>query len=435
MRSSFRARVCASAWGVALGCSSDINLESSDAAGTGPLLPAFGSAGASALSFGGSPAISGEERVPSALAPAPGSSAAVRNEAAGAGGASNAPAPGCADADGDGLCNPADACPDVPQGSADVDADGVPDACDRCGISVALALGPLFYFPLDEGGSAGEAQNLGRVPQNAQYVGPVARNQLGVADPNGRAIHLQGERDGQFSSVTVLNVLEFPTTALTAMFWLRTSQTTTYSVLSYGLATSLNELGIIFEGESIRVTLNSSAFLSSGLDALGLADGGWHHVAFSWQETSGQFYFDGAPAGPALATVAGAEESGGRSLPLSGPISLRAGGVLVLGQEQDSLNGGFDVMQALLGGLDEVALYDRALSAAEIRSVFDATTCGERCDGADNDGDGRTDEGLLGSGRACPALSCQALLDSGQAFGTGLYHLTTSPGTPALCTF
>jgi hypothetical protein len=417
-----------------LACSSDITLRSPED-GMEQLQPAFGSAGTSAASpavpsLGGNSASSSEQSTPAALAPAP---ASAVPGAPGAGGSSNAAAPSCVDDDGDGVCNPDDAC--AGDDSADVDADGVPDACDRCGISAALALGPLYYFPLDELGSESEAQNLGRVAQSAQYVGPIARNQLGIADPNGRAIHLQGERDGQFSSVTVLNVLEFPSTALTAMFWLRTSQTTTYSVLSYGLATSLNELGIIFEGSNIRVTLNSSAFLSSGLDAAVLADGGWHHVAFSWQEASGQFYFDGAPAGPALVTVPGTEETGGRSIPLTGPVALRAGGVLVLGQEQDALNGNFDVTQALLGGLDEVALYDRALSAAEIRSVFDATTCGERCDGTDNDGDGRTDEGLLGSGAACPALSCQALLDSGQAFGTGQYFLTSAPGTATTCTF
>ncbi len=371
----------------------------------------------------------------SALTPAlPG--VAPPSGAAGSSSAASAGPVACADDDGDGLCNDVDACREVQQDDgADVDRDGVPDACDRCGISVALALGPLFYFPLDEAGSAEEAINLGRVRQNARYVGPVTRNQLGVSDPDGRAVHLRGEQDGQFSSVTLLNVAEFPGTALTAMFWVRTSKTSTFTVVSYGLATSLNELGIIFEGATIRVTLNSSAFIGSGLDAQALADGAWHHVAFSWQGASGQFYFDGAPAGPALATVAGAEETGGRSIPVTGPLALRPGGVLVLGQEQDSLNGGFDVAQALLGGLDEVAIYDRALSAGEIRSIFEATTCGERCDGEDNDGDGRIDEGLLGTGPACAASSCQAILDAGQAFGTGQYHLASSPGAPVTCTF
>ena len=38
--------------------------------------------------------------------------------------------------------------------------------------------------------------------------------------------------------------------------------------------------------------------------------------------------------------------------------------------------------------------YDRA---HEIRAIFTGTTCGERCDGVDNDRDGKTDEGFLGS--------------------------------------
>jgi hypothetical protein len=433
MKSFFRASLVCVLLAAACACSSDITLRSREDAA---LMPAFGSAGRSAFAAGGSSAFGAEALAPVALAPVPPAASASAPGTQNAGGAAGTGAPSCPDGDGDGVCDVDDPCPEVAQdAAADVDRDGVPDACDRCGIAVALGLRPLFYFPLDEAEGATGAVNLGSVAQSAQYVGPVTRGLAGVADPDGRAVYLRGEQDGAFSSVTLLNVLEFPRTALTAMFWLRTSQTTTYAVLSYGLATSLNELGIIVEGDAIRVTLNSSAFIGTGLGSQALADGAWHHVAFSWQETSGQFYFDGLAAGPALATVAGAEETGGRSIPVTAPLVLRPGGVLVLGQEQDSLNGGFDVMQALLGGLDEVALYDRALTAAEVRAVFDATTCGERCDGSDNDNDGRTDEGLLGSGPQCAASSCQALADSGQAFGSGPYFLSSAPGQPTTCTF
>ena len=63
---------------------------------------------------------------------------------------------------------------------------------------------------------------------------------------------------------------------------------------------------------------------------------------------------------------------------VTGPLSLRPGGVLILGQDQDGLNTGFMATQSLIGGLDEVAIYDRALTNAEIQEVMRATTCGER---------------------------------------------------------
>jgi hypothetical protein len=41
---------------------------------------------------------------------------------------------------------------------------------------------------------------------------------------------------------------------------------------------------------------------------------------------------------------------------------------LVLGQEPDSVNGGFDATQAFEGQLDDVALYPTALTAARVQA-------------------------------------------------------------------
>ncbi|HKO93520.1 MAG TPA: LamG-like jellyroll fold domain-containing protein [Polyangiaceae bacterium] len=366
--------------------------------------------------------------------------------------------PACANADGDSLCDADDRCPAVADDGADrdqdgtpdacdrcadvngqddardVDLDGIPDACDACGISVALGLSPLFYFPLDESALAGEAANLGSVNQSASYTGPIQRALPGVADPAGRAILMAGQQNGQFSRVTLLNAGAFPSTALTALFWVRTAQTTDYSIFSYALTGSSNEFGIIVEGDSIRVTLASSTF-AADVSASAIADGTWHFVALTWQETSAQFYFDGEPAGGSMPTTAGFEIDTPGSSPVTGPLVLRANGVLVLGQDQDGVNTGFSAAQALQGGLDEVALYDRALSAEQIREIFRATTCGESCNGSDDDGDGRVDEGFLGSAPACAASSCAAIQQGGSAFGSGNYFLSSDPNTAQTCTF
>ena len=49
---------------------------------------------------------------------------------------------------------------------------------------------------------------------------------------------------------------------------------------------------------------------------------------------------------------------------------LETGGVLVFGQDQDTPGGGFVAGQAFQGQLDEIRIYDRALSEDEIRQLM-----------------------------------------------------------------
>jgi concanavalin A-like lectin/glucanase superfamily protein len=421
------------------------NLPQGGSAGSGGSLPANGGTG-------GGTGGTGEPPPPSMVAQGGSGGAMTSMDDAGP--------VGCPDSDADGVCDADDACPTVANAAttdrdqdgtpdrcdrcpdvanqddaADVDSDTLPDACDPCGISVALGLQPMFYFPLDEGALAVEAANLGSVNQSASYAGPVTRALAGVADTAGRAVSMAGQQNGQFSRVTLLNAQAFPSTALTAMFWVRTTQTSDYSIFSYALANSQNEFGVIVEGDFIRITLQNSTFLSPNLFATDLADGVWHFVAITWEQTVANVYFDGVLAGPPIQTSAGFEVTTPGSTPVTGPLVLSPGGVLVLGQDQDGLNTGFMATQALIGGLDEVAIYDRALSNAELQTLFRATTCGERCNGEDDDGDGRIDEAFLGSAPQCPAASCQAIQAAGEAFGTGGYFLTTNPGVATTCAF
>lgn len=318
--------------------------------------------------------------------------------------------------------------------SQDVDGDGTPDACDPCGIGVPLALGPMFYFPLDEQGASATAVNLGSVRQTGSYVGPVERGLAGVSDPAGHAARFVGSQAGAFSRVVLPNVQRFPSTALTATFWIRTNQTGDYSVISYAINGSSNEFGVIVENDRLRLTLQTSTFEASDVSRAAITDGAWHFVALTWEETLAQFYFDGEPVGSPVQTEAGFEVLERVSVPVAGPLALSPGGTLVLGQDQDSIDGGYSAAQALVGGLDEVAIYDRALSPEQIRSIYTGTTCGERCDGVDNDGDGKLDEGFLGSSPACPAPSCDAIAES-SAFGSGDYFSSANPAVPLSCNF
>jgi concanavalin A-like lectin/glucanase superfamily protein len=344
----------------------------------------------------------------------------------------------CADDDADGRCNADDRCPAIANqdDAADADGDGVPDACDRCnGARVALlAKAPLFYFPFDEAVGSTAAQNLGSVAVTGQYVGPVVLGLGGVADPRGSALRIPGD-SATFPRVAALNVPEFPSTALSAMFWVKSSQAEQYGVISYALVDSANEFSVFVDGDLLRLDFEDLTFEQDLDVSTRISDGTWHFVAVTWADTVAQVYFDGEAVGAPMSIV---YANAVQRFPTPDPgaaIDLTPGGVLIFGQDQDSLNGGFATTQALNGGLDELAIFDRALSGDEIREIFTATTCGERCDGLDNDQDGTADEGFQGSAPACAAPSCQSIEVSGSAFGTGTYFLQRDPNAPVNCVF
>jgi len=101
---------------------------------------------------------------------------------------------------------------------------------------------------------------------------------------------------------------------------------------------------------------------STGALPIFLNDGAWHHLAYMRSGAMGMLYVDGVAMDA-------------RSVPTE-PLEIGPGG-LMLGQEQDCLGGCFDPEQALDGRVDELAIYDRALSEAEIVAIVDAREAGK----------------------------------------------------------
>jgi hypothetical protein len=387
--------------------------------------PSGGTSGASGASggMGGGPAMStvtatgtgGTEVTPTPMLPPP---------APTAGNAGNAgqrdPTPNLPDA---GTSEPTPGCPDV-------NGDQRCDTCD--GVAATLAKRPLYYFSFDEAPGATQAVSAGSVPFSATYMNAPQLGIGGVADGRGTAVFIAANTN--FPRVQAINVAAFPSTAITATAWVRTRQPGLYTILSYATADSFNEFGVYINGTGTRVGIESLNF-DQELGANRITDGMWHFVAVTWVNDTLQVYFDGEPAGPSLQTTFANANQTLFPLDPGESIDISPGGTLIFGQDQDSLNGGFAVEQALGGGLDEVAIFDRALSGDEVREIFTSTTCGERCDGLDNDGDGVVDEGFLGGSPACPAPSCQAILESGSAFVSGNYFLDNDPNREVPCTF
>ena len=86
-------------------------------------------------------------------------------------------------------------------------------------------------------------------------------------------------------------------------------------------------------------------------------DQGWHHIVVTRKGDQAALYIDGAVVTAAL------------DVP-SDPLAIDDGG-LIVGQDQDTLGGGFSTDNSLAGGVDELRIYGRAVSAAEVKAIYD----------------------------------------------------------------
>jgi hypothetical protein len=88
-------------------------------------------------------------------------------------------------------------------------------------------------------------------------------------------------------------------------------------------------------------------------------DGEWHIVTVTRSGSTATLYIDGNKAGGSI------------SVP-SNAIRAAANGA-ILGQEQDGVGTRFDINQNLSGQIDDVYVYDRALSESEVQSLHSRT--------------------------------------------------------------
>ncbi|MFK7966563.1 MAG: LamG-like jellyroll fold domain-containing protein, partial [Burkholderiaceae bacterium] len=128
-------------------------------------------------------------------------------------------------------------------------------------------------------------------------------------------------------------------------------------LVSYA-GTNDNDFLIDLAGDgSLGVLLNGAAISLSGIDYDELMDGERHSLAFSWDNTNGDWaiYVDGVLT------------DNGTGLQDGQTVAGSAGtGELVLGQEQDTVGGGFDASQIFSGTLYDVRIWNEVRSEAEI---------------------------------------------------------------------
>jgi sugar lactone lactonase YvrE/subtilisin-like proprotein convertase family protein len=245
---------------------------------------------------------------------------------------------------GHGACKTAYWCDGVPE---------PPPATEGAYASAVEASLPVAWWRLgDPSGSTTAAAATGWV--GLTYgAGPTLAAPGGLATSTHTAVgfNLTGANLGQHAKAQPMT--SWPATALTVELWVKGTVGAGGiggTFLSYGVSSDNGFAEVVIGTQpTLAVTVAGSTLVTTK-DPL---DGAWHHLVVSWKSTSGavEVFLDGARA--ASGTLA------------LGSL-LRPNGALVLGQKQGCLGACFDTNFDLVGHLDEVAIYDRALRHDEV---------------------------------------------------------------------
>ncbi|XP_035253081.1 neuronal pentraxin-1-like [Anguilla anguilla] len=149
--------------------------------------------------------------------------------------------------------------------------------------------------------------------------------------------------------------------AFTVAMWLKSNASPGVgTAFSYAVPGQANELVLIEWGNNpMEILINDKVAKLPFL----INDGKWHHICVTWTTRDGvwEAFQDGVLRG------------NGENLAPYHPIKPQ--GVLVLGQEQDTLGGGFDATQAFVGEMANFNIWDKKLSAGEVYSL---ATCSSK---------------------------------------------------------
>nr|XP_002731564.1 PREDICTED: uncharacterized protein LOC100374910 [Saccoglossus kowalevskii] len=150
---------------------------------------------------------------------------------------------------------------------------------------------------------------------------------------------------------------------LTACLWIKTKETNQGTPISYATSGGFNEF-ILFDTTDLKVYVRQNNGDNSGI---AVNDNDWHHLCVTWSSTGGLWdIFDNG-----VLAASGSDLRSG--------YVIREGGVMTLGQEQDSIRGGYDPNQALKGELAYFNMWSRILTDNEIGKL--AAECNGETEG------------------------------------------------------
>ena len=125
--------------------------------------------------------------------------------------------------------------------------------------------------------------------------------------------------------------------------------------LSY--ATRTTDANDLLLGSHFYFYENKMSSIAGGFD-----ENSWISLCYTWSSSSNrvQLYKNGIRISEQVA---------------EDEARLRPGGTLVIGQDQDSLGGSFDITQSFPGELYGLQMLDRALTPGEVKKIYDAGMC------------------------------------------------------------
>ncbi len=209
-------------------------------------------------------------------------------------------------------------------------------------------------------GADGESHNMDSSDTPARSLGKTCRS---------AALNLDGATD-QYVTLgheAFQNLGDF-----TLSLWFRIDSTSSSinTLFSGARAGAYNNLLIYLNSACTALTtwVNN---IQTGTFSIGssVSDGLWHHLVWTRRASDGSevVYVDQTALTDSRATANTAN------------VSLDSGGVII-GQEQDSLGGGFAANQVFHGWIDEVLVYNRVLSQTEVNTLYTLTrTCSGSC--------------------------------------------------------
>ncbi|XP_032901404.1 serum amyloid P-component-like isoform X5 [Amblyraja radiata] len=156
------------------------------------------------------------------------------------------------------------------------------------------------------------------------------------------------------NSFVRLHAPDFPSlTAFTVCFRAASEETHPYSLFSYATSISDNEL-LIWQESKTELWLEfhdqDTKFDLPEMNAL------LRHICVTWESQEGEItvWVNGRRS---------VRKFGGKGRVVKGP------GAFILGQEQDSVGGGFDINQSFAGEISDVHMWDHVLQPNDIKTV------------------------------------------------------------------
>ncbi len=238
-------------------------------------------------------------------------------------------------------------------------ADDTPRDSVNCVVTLP---DPLAEYRMDETSWNGSDDEV--VDSAGSYHGeangsatPVEGKICNAADLSGDTTADYLTLDGSFFS----NQVDF-----TISTWVKTLDKTNQPLVSGARPGSDNELIFWFDS-STSFAPHLYGVRGSNIGSSDFADGSWRHLVWLRDGSQNCLYLDKVLQGCTTSLNSTA-------------ITIASNG-LIIGQEQDSVGGGYDASQSYLGELDELIFFGEALSESQIEKLFDNQNAGLNYDG------------------------------------------------------